>query len=440
MKRVFLLFLMFFFWGASLVEVPGLLGPSSAFAQKTTKKNTSVTKKTSSKQPSKQKKKAQDTSPTKKDISKLEQRAKQETVAYDSMRKKASAVASEVMRVKKQMIVTAKTIQEQEEALSRLEKNLQSLQKSQQEIKNSLQSRDGQLVTISVALQRLALRPVESLIAQPMPPIDTIRSAILLRETVKPLESSAEKLRNNLNILSSLKAAIGAQAAQIKIASQRLEEKHAQMTQLLSQKSVLQNRFELESKEAKKRADALAAQARNLQELFNKLETEKKKRIDAERRQKMVLASLTSIMKHKVEMESSIQEQPASAFEAQKGKLPLPVRGKIVDTFHSKNTSKTFSKGMLVQSRPAAQVITPYDGTVLFSGPFKSYGNLLIIEHAQGYHSLLAGLQRIDAVTGQNLLAGEPVGIMSTKGPSSLYIEIRKNNLPVDPLTWFAKK
>lgn len=439
MKKVFFLFFLFFFLSAGAVENNGFSAFTPAFAQKSVKPASSSNAKTPSKN-KKGKAEKQSSAPTKKDISTLEQRAKKETVAYDSMRKKASEVASEVLKVKKQMIVTAKTIQEQEEALSRLEKNLLSLQKSQQEVKDSLQSRDGQLVTISLALQRLALRPIESLIAQPMPPIDTIRSAILLRETVKPLESSAEKLRNNLNILSSLKAAISAQAAQIKIATGRLEEKHTQMTQLLSQKSVLQNRFELESREAKKRADDLAAQARNLQELFNKLETEKKKRIDAERRQKMALASLTSIMKHKVEMPSSVQEQPASAFEAQKGKLPLPVRGKVLDTFHLKNASKTFSKGMIIQSRLGAQVVTPYDGTVLFSGPFKSYGNLLIIEHAQGYHSLLAGLERIDAVTGQNLLAGEPVGIMSTKEASSLYIEIRKNNLPVDPLVWFEKK
>ena len=93
-----------------------------------------------------------------------------------------------------------------------------------------------------------------------------------------------------------------------------------------------------------------------------------------------------------------------------------------------------------MQTRPAAQVISPFDGTVLFAGEFKGYGNLIIIEHGDGYHSLLSGLDNIDCTVGQNVLTGEPVGRMSNSQSDKLYLEFRKNGQPVNPETWFVSK
>ena len=86
-----------------------------------------------------------------------------------------------------------------------------------------------------------------------------------------------------------------------------------------------------------------------------------------------------------------------------------------------------------------AQVIAPYDGSVVFSGPFKGYGNLIIIEHGKGYVSLLAGLSSTDTQIGQNLLAGEPVGIMPDNNSAKLYMEIRKDQNPINPEPWLEK-
>jgi septal ring factor EnvC (AmiA/AmiB activator) len=78
----------------------------------------------------------------------------------------------------------------------------------------------------------------------------------------------------------------------------------------------------------------------------------------------------------------------------------------------------------------------------------------LIIEHRGGYHTVLAGLGRVDAVVGQWLLAGEPVGVMGSSGTSTtgqgnapdtsgqdhpkLYVELRHKGQPVDPAPWFG--
>jgi septal ring factor EnvC (AmiA/AmiB activator) len=64
----------------------------------------------------------------------------------------------------------------------------------------------------------------------------------------------------------------------------------------------------------------------------------------------------------------------------------------------------------------------------------------LIIDHGEGYHTLLAGFSRIDSILGQWLLAGEPVGVMGRglTGYKSLYVEFRHDGVAVDPLIWLA--
>ena len=82
--------------------------------------------------------------------------------------------------------------------------------------------------------------------------------------------------------------------------------------------------------------------------------------------------------------------------------------------------------------------MAPYDGQVVFAGQFRGYGQILIIEHNEGYHTLLAGLSRIDCVVGQWLMAGEPVGRMGrpVDGNPELYLELRRNGQPINPLPW----
>jgi septal ring factor EnvC (AmiA/AmiB activator) len=122
----------------------------------------------------------------------------------------------------------------------------------------------------------------------------------------------------------------------------------------------------------------------------------------------------------------------------------MPARGEVVTRYGEevrREGGTTQSRGISIATRPTAQVVAPYDGQVVYAGPFKGYGRILIIEHGQRYHSLLAGLERIDAIVGQWVLAGEPVGVMGgsqTRTPE-LYVELRRTGQPVNPLPWLAQ-
>jgi len=124
-------------------------------------------------------------------------------------------------------------------------------------------------------------------------------------------------------------------------------------------------------------------------------------------------------------------------FSQMQGLLPFPARGRVVESFGQVNAVGHTIKGIVIQTRKEAQVIAPHDGQVVFAGPFRGYGLLLILEHSEGYHTLLAGQERVDVTVGQKLLAGEPVGVMGQDDAKpTLYVELRHHGQPINPLPW----
>lgn len=369
--------------------------------------------------------------PTAEDLQQLQSKLKQEQLTQTQMQQRARSVAQEVSHVRKQMVKAALDVQNNEEVLTELERNLADLEEKKKQVEARLSTRENQLIILMSGLQKMAVYPPESVFFAPQNPVDNLRSSLILQSTQKPLKATADKLKVELNKLASLQAAIKAQASQIKLTASRLENERQKMEKLINQKFILQAHFESESQEAKKKATSLGKKARNLEDLLQKLENEKQAKMarlaEAASRQKPILSIPTPAA-------------VSGAFAKSLGSLPLPVRGRVVQRYGDTTMGGGSAKGFTMQPRPSAQVIAPFDGTVLFADSFKGYGNLIIIEHSDGYHSLLSGLTRIDCTVGQNVLTGEPVGLMSDKSDNKLYIEFRKDGQPVNPMNWFVSK
>jgi murein hydrolase activator len=140
---------------------------------------------------------------------------------------------------------------------------------------------------------------------------------------------------------------------------------------------------------------------------------------------------------------------PAIAFASAKGMLPLPVNGARIKEFGAADGLGGTEKGVSIAARPGGQITAPCDGWVVYAGPFRNYGQLLILNAGGGYHVLLAGMERISVDLGQFVVTGEPVAVMgggaqsavATAGGASqpvLYVEFRKDGVPVDPGPWWA--
>lgn len=410
-----------------------------------------------------------------------------------SLQEKAGALAEEVAEMRGELIKAARTAQGHEQALAEISQTLAALNAEEREKSAALVGKRERLSELLGALERLARLPPEAMIALPAAPTDTLRSAILLRNAVPELEKQANALRGEIRALADLREEINERRRAQEVQAKALGEERARLGQLLAKKASLETQTRAERERAAATAKKLAEEAGDLRELMVRIEAERKARLEAERKaaeeraraeaqaralaQAQAKAAAEARAKAQAEARAraaqSGQQQaeiapepapqpaparptaarpstssevaalstmrPARPFAQSQGSLAFPAQGRVVIGFGERDGSSE-TRGITIQTGPGAQVIAPYDGQVVFAGPFRDYGLLLIIEHGGGYHSLLAGLERIDSAVNQTLLAGEPVGVMArpADGNPRLYLELRQNNRPVNPLPWLA--
>lgn len=368
-------------------------------------------------------------SPSEKELEKVRQEILLQENVKDEMKKKADAIEAEIMEHRQKMIKAAKTIQEYEEKISVYEIELEELQKRYISLGKKLKNHNEQIINIVAAMENLSLHPLDTMIFMPMTPTEILRSGIILRETVPMVKNSAEKVSSDLNEVKELRKIIENQYREIKVSSRKLNEKSAYMDSLMKHKRQLQKKFENKSLEAEKKSTELAQKASDLKELLDRLNEEKQRR-------KKELASKDG--------KNSLQKNNAiftdSKFAKALGQLPYPIRGNIIKRYGETNETGMQNRGVTIKGRKGARVIAPYDGTVLFSGPFRGYGEMIIIDHSENYMTLLAGMERIDISVGQALLAGEPIGVMTSTEEPTLYMEIRRDGHPVNPLPWLISE
>lgn len=392
---------------------------------------------------------------SKADLAKMEREVQAQNLEHKKLQAQATQISLELTRISKDMIASAKQIQNSEEKISRMESELETLRADLKKAEENFVVEDDNLIKTLSALQNLALKPTEALFVQPLTPVEIIRSAMLLREAVPYLQENAARIREDLEKIEAQKNLVEKQVARIIRQKKILEKEHEQMKALVQRKSKIRNAVEIKSVKAKKKVERLASQANDLRDLLNKLEKqrqEKQRRQEEERRRLAELkaaearraAEETKKLEEKqradlIKFKPEVINEVGENFVKAKGHLLRPARGPVVTAYGEQMSKGVTSKGIIIKTRSQAQVISPYDGTVIFAGPFRGYGNLIIIEHGQGYLSLLAGLEEVDCELGQMLLAGEPVGQMPESGDARLYVELRKDNHPVNPLTWIEK-
>lgn len=135
-----------------------------------------------------------------------------------------------------------------------------------------------------------------------------------------------------------------------------------------------------------------------------------------------------------------------AGFAARRGKLPSPAPGPVSVGFgrvvNPKFNTVTVQNGVDIAAPAGAPVRAVAPGRVVHAGWFKGYGNIVILDHGEGWHSLVAHLGAMQTAIGEEVDAGAQLGTVgdtgSLKGPY-LYFEIREKGRPVDPVPWLGR-
>jgi septal ring factor EnvC (AmiA/AmiB activator) len=346
-------------------------------------------------------------------------------------------------RVAEQLAATAQSIQAQEVLIAESEAELKKLATERAAILAEFGEKQDQLSALLAALQRLEQNPPPALVVEPDDILSALRGAMLLGTLVPMLSSEAEALTLKLDQLSQLEARIATQREDVSQEIRRLEAQRVELGRLVGQKKGLVSKSSEELDAERRRSRNLADKAKSLKQLLANLAQERQ-------RQEAEDAKRLAEEDRERQRQEALQRAPKLAFAEARGKLAFPAQGQIVRRFGEPDGLGRETQGLMIATRAGAQVTAPADGKVEFAGPFRSYGEVVILNPGGGYRVLLAGMDKVTADVGEFLRAGEPVGEMGS-GPASvtlfgevvqdgrpvLYIEFRNSTEAIDSGPWW---
>lgn len=371
-----------------------------------------------------------------KDLRSVERQIEQERERKKALEAQSRKLLLETASLRRELIEAAKGAQEKEALLTRLEDQLARLVQDAKARKAALADQRRRLAGTLGALARLARSAPQAMLVYPGEPIDMVRSAMLLRVTVPQLGARAETLSKEIESLHRVKKDIASKLLNLRGANDALDEERHRLRQLLDRKTALRRKTEAAYRANSERMRKLGEKAESIRELVARIRKETERTEAPEK-----IAKPRPTARENETPPETLALSPGGLRDfPESGPLTLPVRGRVVGRYGQSTSFGNTSRGIRLETRPAAQVVAPFDGKVVFAGPFRAYGQILIIEHRGGYHTLLAGLAQIDAVVGQWLLAGEPLGSMAARKSDKpvLYVELRRNGQPINPLPWMT--
>jgi septal ring factor EnvC (AmiA/AmiB activator) len=320
---------------------------------------------------------------------------------------KEKEAAADLADLRQKLIAATEALQQKENEQSKLEDRLHDLEHDVSIRSAELAKTKSHLAVLTTALLRFGEEPSALMLMPAALTDDQIHRAILLRALLPRLEEQAEAAARDLKALDELRQKATEQRHLVVAARQNLEDQQLNLDQLIATRQGLMQKTEAEKAAIARQLVSLTSEARDLRELMAKLAPERK----------------------------------SLAGPALPPSLTRPVAGTLLRGFGSKDADGVESQGLTFAGLPGGPVVAPASGRVVFAGPFRGYGQILILQHKGGYHSFLAGFGRIDAEMGQDVVAGEPLGILPTseeKRPE-LYFEWRRNGEPVDPMEGSAR-
>lgn len=356
------------------------------------------------------------------------------------------ALGEDRRKLNQTLIDTATRIRAVEERIADTEVRLRPLDARERTLRGSLEARRGTIAEILAALQRIGRRPPPAVLVKPDDALESLRTAMMLGAVLPDMRQEAETLATDLGALANVRKEIAAERETLMRDVATISDERQRLTALVAERQKQQASVEQFLEGQRSRATALARQVDNLKDLIARLE----QGLDpATRTARATTRAAEDGKVNLAALSDPGRMTPAVAFASSKGSLKLPANGVKVRDFGAADGIGGTEKGMSVATRAGAQVTAPCDGWVVYAAPYRSYGHLLILNAGGGYHVVLAGMETYSVDVGQFVLTGEPIAVMGN-GPQVasaivagstqpvLYIEFRKDGIPIDPAPWWA--
>ena len=332
--------------------------------------------------------------------------------------------------INKKIILFSKKIRRIESQILNMEDKIQYLNKNHSILTKKLQKQEEQMLIILLSLQKIAIRPRDTMVLQPFKPNDAIRSGLLLSSLLPGIKERTIKLGFELNDLYKIRSDIKSEYTKISVARAHLIDERHRLDLIYKQEDLRSQKLINDSVTTSKKILILAKEAKDIKELLDKLAQDKKN-------QKFFNNS--PAIRFLEERHPLLSLNKTNLYKD--NRINYPIAGRIIKRYGQiLDNNNSLSKGITIQTLSESNVVAPAKGIIVFSGPFRGYGNILIIQHDKRYHTLLSGMDKIMRNINEIVLAGEPLGSMPTKKEGKLYIEVRRDSNPINPLPWLANQ
>lgn len=350
----------------------------------------------------------------------------------------AAATPEELDAVRRECIAAARDTQRREQAVIAIEREIDLLGRDADARRRGLDETRPQQARLLATLAYIARHPPEGRIVSAATPIDRLRGEALMHAAAPALNTLTRALAGEIARIAMLRRQIAAKPGDLDAALQALAAERERLAALTARRSELTRRLLPEDSAAPARVARLGREAKELGDLIRSADAA------SDRRDKELLARARAAQPRRqsppsAEMADPTRPRVLRVLAQNAGEPPHPVlltpsvAGRISRRFGESGSSGAPIAGVGLSALAGAAIVAPFDGRIVYAGPFRDFGLVLIMRHAGAYHSVLAGLGRIDANIDQWVLAGEPIGAMSEPPGGMLYYELRRDGRPVDP-------
>lgn len=253
--------------------------------------------------------------------------------------------------------------------------------------------------------------------------------------------SSFTDLSNRMKYLSTL-------ARQDKILYEYVRKVQDVLTKRIEEFNINREQLAFVRKEAENEKSTLQTEKQNKEMFLKELSSEQQKQRTLEDELSKSMESLQYLINKLRVANTNIQtnrdvKEGQHYFDNNKKKVPWPMEGKVISKFgtvrHPKYNTKTLNNGIDVSGKKGDPVYAVYDGDVIYVDKFLGYGNVVMLDHGNGYYTLYAHLHEMNVILNQPVMAGETIGTCGDTGSLSgpiLHFEIRKDGKPLNPLNY----
>ena len=298
----------------------------------------------------------------------------------------------------------------------------------EEQLSRKLEARDSETAAFIGVLQSLGAGPSPTIFLHPQGPTGTARAGMLLSEMTPVLNARAAQLRQEVEEVQMLRLLQQEAADQLQLGLSEAQSARVALSTAIAERTDLPRRFT----EDPVRTAILISSSETLEGFAS---------------------GLSQVTENETEID-------LPSLDDRIGSLKLPVKGLLLRGMNESDAAGIARPGIILATRPGALVHAPTAATIRYVGPLLDYGNVMILEPQTDILFVFAGLNITYSKMGQVIAEGTPLGLMgglkittsadntdtglSTVGDGAgngrsetLYIEVRQQNVPQDPVSWF---